>query len=170
MPGTPRWAAIAAWATVACVLPSSVWRIAVGLGAPLGWTEERLRLERIPGYGTFYVSWLSLTSVLAASLTLGLIYRWGQRVPARVPYLGGRLLPLWLAAGSAVVGAVIVAGLVWLSIAHWSQVSGFADRPTSGWALFMAACYAPAVLWAPLLLAVTWAYVRRRASPTFRTD
>jgi hypothetical protein len=61
------------------------------------------------------------------------------------------------------VGALIVGVLVVLSVAHWSAVSGFADRPTSGWALLMVACYLPATLWPPLLLAVMVAYVRRRA-------
>lgn len=72
-PRTPRWAVLCAWATVACVLPSSAWRTAVGLGAPLGWSAAHLRLERIPGYGTFYVIWLSAATIAAASLTLGLI-------------------------------------------------------------------------------------------------
>ncbi len=163
-PGTPKWAVICAWVTVACVLPSCAWRTAVGLGVPLGWSEAHLRLERIPGYGTFYVIELSVASIAAAALTLGLVYRWGERVPAGVPLLGDRCLPVWLVAAVAVAVAIVVSGIVWLSIAHWSGVSGFSDRPTSGWALLMAACYAPAILWPPLLLAVTLAYVRRRIS------
>ena len=43
---------------------------------------------------------------------------------------GGQRVPIWLAAGLAVLGAVL-----------------------------MAASYAPAALWAPLLLVVTFAYV-----------
>lgn len=81
VPGTPRWAVVAAWATLGCVLPSSLWRISVGLGIPLGWSDAHLRLERIPGDGTFYVIRLSVASIVAAALTLGLIYRWGERVP-----------------------------------------------------------------------------------------
>lgn len=129
---------------------------------PLGWSRAHLRLERIPGYGTFYVIWLSIASIAAASLTLGLIYRWGEQIPSGVPVVGSRRFPIWLVAGLAVAGAAIVTVLVWLSITHWSRVSGFADRPTSGWAVLMAACYAPAALWPPLLIAVTLAYVRRR--------
>ncbi|MEJ7636080.1 hypothetical protein [Aeromicrobium sp.] len=162
LPGTPRWAVVAAWATLVCVLPSSVWRTAVGLGVPLGWSDAHLRLERIPGFGTFYVIGLSVGSIAAAALTLGLIYRWGEEIPSVVPVVGGRRVPIWLAAGLAVLGAVAVAGLVALSITNWSQVSGFADSPTSGWAILMVAAYGPAILWAPLLLAVTYAYVLRR--------
>lgn len=160
-PGTPRWAVVCAWATVGCVLPSAAWRTAVGLGVPLGWSQAHLRLERIPGYGTFYVNWLSAASIAAAALTLGLIYRWGERVPARAPLVGDRPLAVWLVAGSAVAGA-LVSAIVVLSIVHWPGVSGFADRPGSGWALLMLACYAPAALWPPLLLATTAAYIQRR--------
>ncbi|GAB3865091.1 hypothetical protein GCM10029963_76580 [Micromonospora andamanensis] len=67
VPGTPRWAVAAAWGSVACVLPSSLWWMALGVGVPLGWTEEHLRLLRIPGYGTFYVFMLSLATLAAAS-------------------------------------------------------------------------------------------------------
>jgi hypothetical protein len=153
---------VCAWTTVACVLPSSAWRTAVGLGVPLGWSQSQLQLQRIPGYGTFYVIGLSAASIAATALTLGLVYRWGEQIPSRIPLLGGRRLPVWLVAAVAVAGAAIVAGIVGLSIAHWSSVSGFSDRPTSGWARLMAACYAPAVLWSPLLLITTLAYIRRR--------
>jgi hypothetical protein len=34
--GTPRWAVLAAYGTVVSVLPSAVWRTAVGFGADLG--------------------------------------------------------------------------------------------------------------------------------------
>lgn len=153
---------VCAWTTVACVLPSSAWRTAVGLGVPLGWSQSQLQLQRIPGYGTFYVIGLSAASIAATALTLGLVYRWGEQIPSRIPLLGGRRLPVWLVAALAVAGAAIVAGIVGLSIAHWSSVSGFSDRPTSGWARLMAACYAPAVLWSPLLLVTTLAYIRRR--------
>lgn len=164
VPGAPRWAVICAWVTVASVLPSCAWRTAVGLGVPLGWGEAHLRLEHIPGDGTSYVIRLSAAMIAAAALTLGLVYRWGERVPVRIPLLGGRRLPVWPVAAVAVAGAVVVSGIAGLSIAHWSSVSGFSDRPTSGWALLMVACYAPALLWPPLLLAVTLAYIRRRRS------
>ncbi|GIJ11925.1 hypothetical protein ACFFMR_32480 [Micromonospora andamanensis] len=62
----------------------------------------------------------------------------------------------------AVGGALSVLAAVVLSILNWPSVNGFAGRLDSGWSLFMIACYAPVVLWPPLLLSVTWAYVRRR--------
>ena len=79
MPGTPRWAVAAAYATVASVLPAGIWRTLVGVGVELGWTEEHLRLERIPGYGTLYVITLTVLSIGCAALTLGLVYPWDAR-------------------------------------------------------------------------------------------
>ncbi|HEY5821314.1 MAG TPA: hypothetical protein VIT20_05030 [Propionibacteriaceae bacterium] len=170
VPGTPRWAFIAAWSTVACVVPSGLWRTAVGLGAPLGWSAEHLALERIPGFGTAYVIGLSLGSLLASALTLGLVYRWGERFPDWVPGLGGRQLPVVPVVVVALLGALVVALICVLSIVNWDSVSGFADRPDSGWARLMMACYLPALLWAPLLAAVTVVYARRRGRGTRRDE
>ena len=50
-----------------------------------------------------------------------------------------------------------------MTLPNWERVSGFADNPESGWHLFMVACYAPALLWPPLLLAVTIQYAVRRS-------
>ena len=115
-----------------------------------------------------YTIELSILSIAAASLTLGLVYRWGEVLPAGLPLVGGRRLPVVPVVGLAVAGALGVLAVVALSIAHWSSVSGFAGRATSPWALLMVCCYAPAVLWAPLLLAVTVAYARRRRRPQSR--
>ncbi len=104
VPGTPRWAARAAYVAALSVVPSAVWRTAVGIGVPLGWSDEQLRSQQIPGSGTVYVLALSVVSIGAAALTLGLVHPWGEVTP--------RVLP--------------------------------------------------ALLWGPLLLAVTWAYWRRR--------
>lgn len=162
--GTPRWAVVCAWATVACVMPSSLWRVLVGLGVPLGWSDKHLALERIPGFGTAYVITLSVLSVAAASLTLGLVQSWGEVLPRWIPALGGRRVPVWFAIVVALVGAAAVTQLVVTSIVNWSAVSGFAERPTSGWAVLMLGCYLPATLWPVLLLVTLAAYVRRRTS------
>ncbi len=164
MPGAPRWAVAAAYATVASVVPAGIWRTLVGLGVDLGWTEEHLRLERIPGYGTLYVIALTVLSIGCAALTLGLVYPWGEVFPAWLPAVGGRRVPALLAVGAALLGALAVGAIVVLSILRWDQVSGFAERPGSGWARLMVACYLPAVLWPPLLAVVAVAYWRRRTS------
>lgn len=164
VPGTPRWAVAAAYATLASVVPSGIWRSLVGLGVDLGWSQEHLRLERIPGFGTWYVLTLTVLSISGATLTLGLVYRWGEVAPGWLPVVGGRRLPVPAVVGAAAVGVLVTAAIVVASVLHWPQVSGFADRPRSGWARLMVACYLPAGLWPPLLAAVTVAYWRRRAS------
>jgi len=161
----PRWATVAAWLTVASVLPSAAWRVAVGLGVPLGWDQAQLDRQDIPGSGTGYVIGLSVASIAAAALTLGLVRPWGERVPAWVPVLRDRRIPAWPVVVLALAGAVAAGAVVVLSIANWPRVSGFDGRLTSGWALLMAACYAPAALWPVLLISVTVAYARRRLSP-----
>lgn len=102
-----------AWATVWCVIPSSVWRAAAGFGAGLGMSDEWRELQQIPGPGTPYVLSLSVLSIVFASLTLGLVYPWGERVPAQVPVVGGRRYPTWLAGGLAAAGVapLVVTGL-----------------------------------------------------------
>lgn len=161
-PVAPRWAVLAAYGAIGCVLPSALWRTAVGVGAPLGWSDAQLTAQQIPGSGTVYVFALSALSIGAATLTLGLVRPWGERVPARIPLVGGKRVPVAIPVALAVAGAAVIGAICVLSVVNWAQVSGFDDR-TSGWALLMAACYLPALFWSPLLLAATWAYWRRRA-------
>ena len=161
--GTPRWAVVAAWATVFCVIPSSVWRSAAGLGAGLGMSDQWRELPQIPGAGTVYVLSLSVLSIVFASLTLGLVYPWGERVPARVPVVGGSRYPTWLVAGLAAAGVVPLVVMVVLSAANWDVLIGAAGRPASGWTMLATACHLPVALWPVLVTAVTVAYVRRRA-------
>jgi len=147
---------------VLSVVPSAIWRTAVGLGVDLGWSQEHLDLEQIPGFGTFYVIGLSVLSLLASSLSLGLVRPWGERFLTWLPRLGGRSVPVLVGVVPAVLGASLVMAVTVVSIVRWDQVSGFADRPGSGWARLMVACYLPAALWSPMLLALTWDYWRPR--------
>lgn len=164
VPGTPSWAVVAARAAALSVWPSAVWRTAVGLGAPLGWTDEQLRSQDIPGDGTWYVIALSAITTAAALLTLGLVQSWGERVPAVLPVVGGRRLPALPVTLLAAAGGVVVTVICVLSIVNWDDVSGFAGRTWSPLGTLMIVCYLPALFWGPLLLAVTWAYWRRRSA------
>ena len=159
----PRWAHAAAWASVACVTPSAIWRTAVGVGIDLGWSADQLERQHLPGTGTVYVITLSAASLVGAALTLRLVRPDGDLVPGWVPVLGGRRVPVPVVVAVSLAGALVVGWVAMMSVRSWDQVSGFADQPGSRWALLMAACYAPALLWAPLLLAVTASYARRNA-------
>lgn len=164
VPGTPRWAVVAARATVWCVIPSAVWRSAAGFGAGLGMSDQWRDLQQIPGPGTVYVLSLSVLSIAFASLTLGLVYPWGERVPARVPVIGGRRSPGWLVAGLAAAGVVSLAVIVAMSMWNWDVIIGAGGSPPSpGGEILATVCYLPAAGWPVLLAAVTVAYVRRRA-------
>ncbi len=159
-----RWARWAAWTAIACVVPSGVWRIAVGVGVDLGWSQRQLELQQMPGAGTVYVIALTVLSLAAAGMTVALVRPWSERFPAWVPLVGGRPIPLSVVLTVSIMGAITVFTICVMSVVTWDRVSGFADQPGSGWAVLMAACYLPALLWGPLLLIVTGEHWWRRRS------
>jgi hypothetical protein len=142
VPAPPRWAVIAAWAVPLCVLPSAVWRLAqVGDVDSAGW----------------YLALLSVLSLALASLTLGLVQRWGEWFPPR------------LVSGLATTGAALLTGLcLYLAL---NAAFGLVERgpvligrddvahPPPGADVLV--WYLPLLLWAPLVGAVTWDFRRR---------
>jgi hypothetical protein len=162
--GTPTWAVVVAYGAVFSVVPSAVWRIALGLGAELGTTQAWRDFQDVPGSGTWYVVGLSVLSVAAASLTLGLIYQWGEAVPRWVPIVGGRPIPTLAVVALTTVGAFAVLAVGVNSLVNWNRIIGLKGRPEPGWYELATAAYLPALLWGPLLLAATGAYWRRRVT------
>lgn len=157
VPGTPRWAVVAAAAVPVCVLPSVVYRIML---IPSGFPSVDL-----------YLGALSAGSMVLALLTLGLVQPWGER-------LGRRAIPRAPVVAAATTGAVLIALLGLYAIVN--SVFGFVDHgpvlvgadepahpPPAAWVVW---CYVPLLAWPPLLLAVTAAYHRRRSPrPAVRT-
>jgi len=152
-----RWAVLAAYAVPLCVLPSAVWRLSVAV------SDESANAG--------YLTLLSVLSMGLALLTLGLVHRWGERVPHWVPRLGGRPIPPRPVVLVAMIGAtLLVAVCVYFFL---NQVFHFVDRgwvgvgrdepvhEPPGWEVFR--YYLPLVAWGPLVLAVVADY-RRRAS------
>ena len=161
-PAAPRWARRAAVLAVLTTIPSALWRMAMAIGIPVGVSEEVLS-ERFgfPGWGTVYVFGLSLLLVGLGSLTLGLVQRWGEVVPRWVPVLGGKRVPPMAAVVPASVGASLLT-LLWASImSNFGVVAEEFALEGAARAVVMA-CYAPLLLWGPLLAAVTVSYDRRR--------
>ncbi|MFJ9843730.1 hypothetical protein ACIRYZ_25395 [Kitasatospora sp. NPDC101155] len=177
VPGVPRWARLAAQAVPFTVLPSSVWRIATcTFHAPLdgGAVQDSgnlpwwLPLE-------LYVVLLSAVSELLAFAALGLIARWGEVFPRRLPVLRGRRVPVAAAVVPAALGAtalVLITTLFTVMVSTGRTIQG---RPLRGgipvftgdWhTVVLVVCYAPLLLWGPLLAAVTVAYWRRRRRPS----
>jgi len=147
---------------VVTTLPSATWRVAMVLGAPLGVDESYRREEyAFPGWGTLYVLGLDVLLVGLALLTLGLVQRWGEVTPRWMPIVGGRRVPRLAAVIPAGAGSVVLT-LLWLII--FANVDAIFDEfGLHGLArVVVTACYAPLLLWGPLLGAVTVSYHRRR--------
>ncbi|WP_405979701.1 hypothetical protein [Streptomyces sp. NBC_00158] len=157
-----RWAAKAAALTL---LPSGLWRVLIAVGIPVGWgAGDALHSDNFPGIGSLYLIALSTFAECLGLLTLGLVQRWGEEVPRWIPRLGGRRIPPLVAVVPAALGAAAVTAITVLSAFAWN--ANFTQSPTapSGAAYwFMTLCYAPLLLWGPLLAFVTAAYWRRRA-------
>ena len=158
----PRWARRAAWLTVLTTVPSALWRLAMAVGVPVGVDENyRREMYEFPSWRTAYVFGLTVLLVGLASLTLGLVQRWGEVTPRWMPWIGGRRVPPLAAVVPAGAGALALT-LLWASV--FSNMEGIfvvfglegAER------IVLVACYAPLLLWGPLLAAVTVSYARRR--------
>jgi hypothetical protein len=173
--GVPRWARIAAHAVPLAVLPSSLWRIAVcTFHAPIarGNLASGPGASGLPGLPLWlYVILLSIASELLASTAIGLVAGWGEVVPAWIPLLRGRRVPVACAAIPAALGAAALT-LLWTWMAVTMSLGLRIDgRPqtqvtpvsfTDWQGLVAVAAYAPLLLWGPLLAALTISYVRRR--------
>jgi hypothetical protein len=158
----PRWAVWAAHAAPLATLPSGLWRVAMALGIPVGYSDEVLRSEyHIPGWGMAYVIGLALLIECLALLTLGLVRPWGEQLPRRLPFLGGRQVHPRAALIPAVFGTLVLTAIVAVVIVQ--VLAGVRDDGHLGGTAYtvMVLCYLPAFLWPPLLGAVTYSYHRR---------
>jgi hypothetical protein len=155
----PRWARIVAHLIPLTTLPSGLWRIGIASGLSLGMLDHGAPLH-IHGWESVYLVCLSLTIEGLALLGFGLVRPWGERVPRRVPVLGGRRIPPRLVTGVAGAGALLATAVALLFFLP-SDNMGQMEATDTGLAIAVA-CYLPLVLWGPLLFALTVAYHRRR--------
>ncbi len=142
-------------------LPSGLWRTAMAVGIPVG-VSDQIRHERygFPGWGTVYLFGLTLLLVGLALLTLGLVHRWGEVVPRWIPLVGATRVPPLAAVVPAGSGAGALT-LLWLSaMSNVEEIWAVYGLDGAERALMMA-CYAPLLLWGPLLAALTVSYHRR---------
>ncbi|MCG6494081.1 hypothetical protein [Kitasatospora sp. A2-31] len=173
VPGVPRWARTAAFAVPFTVLPSSIWRIATcTFHAPLdgGGAQESGNLGWLPI--ELYVVLLSVVSEVLAFAAVGLVAPWGEVFPRWIPGLRGRRVPLVAAVGPAGLGAAILTVVPLYSAVMLANGLTLTGQPlddagiplaTHDWrTVVLVVCYAPLLLWGPLLAAVTAAYWRRR--------
>jgi hypothetical protein len=162
VPWWARWAATgAAWS----VVPSGLWRIALGLGFSMGFSgASRASMEsHMPGWGTAYVIGLSALAEAFAFLAIGLVRPWGEVVPRWIPVLGGRAVRPWAAIVPATLGAAVLTLATSYGASQWygPDNNGAADSPHGAAGLLMTVCYAPLLAWGPLLAVATYAYYRR---------
>lgn len=172
VPARPQWAVLAAFAAPLCTVPSAMWRIAMGMGLPVGYDPEALRSQGYPGQGTIHVVLLSAVIFILAYLTVGLVRRWGEVVPRWLPVIGGTPLPPRVVVGVAASGAVAVTLLTLSQLVVWFMIepSGLGEAELSGTArTVMGLCYAPLLAWGPLLGVVTLSYHRRHHRETGRS-
>jgi hypothetical protein len=157
----PRWSRFAAHAVTFLVLPSSLWRIGVALGANLGYTDAgRAALVGDTAWGPAYMIALSVLGEVAALLTLALVQSRAAEVPWWSPVFGGRPLPRPFVLAAAWTGVALTAA-IWTPFLMWWTMP-HDDMTTTG-ALLVGFLYLPLVAWAPLLAAVTASYQRRTA-------
>lgn len=162
----PRWVTAAAVAVPLCVLPSALWRLSLVIDVVLH-GERPCRTIASPAEGV-YVAGLSVVSMAAACLTLGLVRPWGEVFPRWVPFVGGAAVPV----RPVTIVAVAVATFIALLIAYGTVVSVVAPDWTvepmppgcskPGWEVGV--YYLPLVAWPPLLYLLTYHYYRRRTT------
>ncbi|MET7971427.1 hypothetical protein [Micromonospora sp. NPDC005305] len=147
------------------LVPSGLWRIALAFGAPAGFAAGTpLHADNFPGALSFYLIGLSVVAELLGLLTLGLVQHWGEVLPSWVPLLGGRRIPVLAAVVPAALGAAAVTLISVWGAWTWNGPDnmGHPDAPDGIAYWVMTVCYAPLLLWGPLLAVVTAAYYRRR--------
>lgn len=176
VPGTPRWAQLAAHAVPLVVLPSSIWRLLMTAGvAGVDYSANPGYRSQLSDY--LYVLLLSAVSEGLALLTLGLVKPWGEVFPRWIPLLGGRRVAIKAAVIPATIGAtllLLLAAYFFLDpiLFHIHFTPSIGDKGTatshlevSGWSqVLFVACYLPLIAWPVLVGAVTHAYYRRRAT------
>ncbi|CAL9471835.1 hypothetical protein SUDANB120_02857 [Streptomyces sp. enrichment culture] len=160
-PAASRRAVCAAHAIALLTLPTGLWRLLLAAGFTAGYTEAGYAAAGLPGWGRAYALGVTLGSELLALLALGLVRPWGVVLPARIPRLGGRRLPVRAVAAAAGATAVLLTCawtpfLLWWTLPH-------PDMTPRG-ALVVGLLYLPLVAWGPLLGALTLSYRRRTAA------
>jgi hypothetical protein len=154
----PAWATRAAHLVSLVVLPSGLWRLGVAAGLSMGMSPAES--SGLPGWESLSIASLTIVSEGVALLTLGLVKPWGERVPRRTPFIGGRRIPPGPVVAVAATSAVMLQ-VIWAFAFRHPGLPGI-EFSSPAWKALFLACYYPLLLWAPLLAAVTVAYYRRR--------
>jgi hypothetical protein len=156
----PRWALRAAYALPWLLLPSCLWRLPFAFHFDMGQLNDA---PLWPLWATIpYVFGLSVLTELVALLIIGLVRRWGEVAPSWIPVIGGRRVPPMAAVVPAVAGGLVLTALsVWM-VLTWVGVSSGMAYENGWWHALAMICISPIALWGPTVLALAYAYHRRR--------
>lgn len=160
----PRWAVRAAHLAALTPVAASLWRLPLMFGISMGMPQDFMDSMMAHPFWqrAGYLIALGVISDFAAWLTLGLVRWWGEVFPQWIPIVGGCRVPPAVALVPAAAGGLAVC---WLFTVGTVANAGEFATGWDAWTLLMAACYAPVVLWGPLVLLVTWSYYRRTRRP-----
>ncbi|MDN5855989.1 MAG: hypothetical protein L0K86_24745 [Actinomycetia bacterium] len=157
----PRWAVVAAHAAALTPVLSFLWRLPLMVGVPMGMDDAFMddMMSHPLWARAAYLIGLGVLAEGLAFLTLGLVRPWGEIVPRWVPALRGRAIPAWAVVTIATSGGLF-ATLMFTVAGPFAWPGNFTH--VDAWVVLQTLCYVPLVAWGPLVLAVTWAYWRRR--------
>jgi hypothetical protein len=163
-PADPAWArritVVAAVLPLGYAVPRTLW----ALGFTFGLDPVTAAMVSAPD-GRARELVFAAAAIIGGLLTLGLIQRWGTRLPSWLPGLRGRRIPRRLATVPATAAAVILTGAgftMWRALTA-AAVTGQADGTAFDGANW--AAWAGNLIWLPWGIALgvaTWAYHRRR--------
>lgn len=159
----PRWALRSAYAIPLLLLPSCLWRLPFAFHFQMGQTGDATMPAlwiSIP-----YVFGLSVLTEVAALLSIGLVRGWGEVVPTRIPFIGGRRIrPAAVIVPAAIGGLAMTAVSVMMALTWIGLIDG-TGYENRWWEALAKVCISPIGLWGPLMLALTYAYYVRRCRP-----
>ncbi|MGW4893198.1 hypothetical protein ACWEQL_13180 [Kitasatospora sp. NPDC004240] len=158
----PRWALRLARALPFILLPHCLWRLPFAVDFTMGSIDPDA--PAFTWWAAPYVVGLSVLTEALALLTAGLVSGWGEVFPRWVPCVGGRRVPPLAAVVPATLGGLVLVALFGTMPLAWFGLFGFHEVAYgNGWWLALSrVCIGPGVLWGPIVLALTYAYHRRR--------
>lgn len=160
----PAWALRLAKALPFVVLPHCLWRLPFAFGFTMGMVDPGAGAQ--PWWASAYVVGLSVVTEALTVLCTGLVAGWGERVPGWVPVIGGLAVRPMAAVVPGLLGGLALVALWDTMPLAWFGLFGFHEVGfSSGWWMALArVCISPVMLWGPIVLALTYAYYRRRVA------
>ncbi|MBV6700905.1 hypothetical protein KV557_28005 [Kitasatospora aureofaciens] len=157
----PRWALRLAKALPFIVLPHCLWRLPFAVDFRMGSIDPNAPTV-VPWWTPLYVVGLSVLTEALCLLTTGLVAGWGEVFPRWIPFLGGRRVPPLAAVIPATLGGLVLVALFDPMPLAWVGVLDEVGYSNGWWLALARVCTGGAMLWGPIVLALAWAYCRRR--------